>query len=203
MGWTAAVQFSSGARYFSSMQGPDRLRELSSLLQWTPGDLSPEIKRPGREVHHSSPSTTEVEKSGTPSFSHTSWRRSAYVITYRDNFACTVDTPKLVTSLGKSRCTENDECKCAAVTPNLVFFDKCAPVNFQQLECTRFGCWQIQRKHQTGHIRGGDKNWWFWVQTLTIECPCLAEFGLCDFRLPILVFVSTWRSSLITSSRSF
>jgi hypothetical protein len=33
-------------------------------VQWVPGALSPEVKRPGREVDHSPPASAEVKNSG-------------------------------------------------------------------------------------------------------------------------------------------
>jgi hypothetical protein len=34
-------------------------------IQWAPGDLSPELKRPGREADHSPPTSVQVKKTWT------------------------------------------------------------------------------------------------------------------------------------------
>jgi hypothetical protein len=34
-------------------------------IQWIPGDLSPGLKRPGREADHSPPTSAEVKKRGS------------------------------------------------------------------------------------------------------------------------------------------
>jgi hypothetical protein len=36
-----------------------------SPIQWVPGDISPELKRPGREAGHSPPTSAEVKKMWT------------------------------------------------------------------------------------------------------------------------------------------
>jgi hypothetical protein len=61
-GWT--VRGSSpvkGKKFFSYPQGPDRLWNQPSVLFNGCWDY-PGVKRPGREVHHSSPSKTEVKE---------------------------------------------------------------------------------------------------------------------------------------------
>jgi hypothetical protein len=35
---------------------------LSAPIQWVPGTVSPEVKRPGREADHSPPTSAEVKK---------------------------------------------------------------------------------------------------------------------------------------------
>lgn len=82
-------------------QRPDLLSGPPSLLQWLSGTISLGIKRPGSEVHHSPPSSTEAENSGAIlPLPHTSSRRSAFLIKYKDNFAFylyfTVDIPTMV-----------------------------------------------------------------------------------------------------------
>jgi hypothetical protein len=54
------------------------LRSTQPPSQWVPGDISPGVKRPGREVNHSPPTSAEVKKmwiyTATP---HTpSWRNA-------------------------------------------------------------------------------------------------------------------------------
>jgi hypothetical protein len=39
-----------------SVLGPTQLP-----IQWVPADLTPGVKRPGREAHHSPPSSSEVK----------------------------------------------------------------------------------------------------------------------------------------------
>jgi hypothetical protein len=58
------VRVPVGSRIFSSSpQRPDRLWGPPSLfIQWVPGNLSPGIKREGRESGHSSPTSAEVKK---------------------------------------------------------------------------------------------------------------------------------------------
>jgi hypothetical protein len=67
------------------------LRSTQPPIQCAPGALSPGVKRPGREVDHSPPTSAEVKKSGsihplpyTPSWS------SAYLVKHRDNFTVQV-----------------------------------------------------------------------------------------------------------------
>jgi hypothetical protein len=44
-------------------------------MQWVPRALSLGVKQQGREAHHSSPSSAEVENGGAiPSLCHPSWR---------------------------------------------------------------------------------------------------------------------------------
>jgi hypothetical protein len=46
-------------------------------IQWVPGDLSPELKRPGREADHSPPTSPQVKKTwtytSTPSYVFMAW----------------------------------------------------------------------------------------------------------------------------------
>jgi hypothetical protein len=51
------VRFSAAAREFS-LGGPTKLS-----TQWVPGNLSPRVKRPGREADHSAPSGAKVKNS--------------------------------------------------------------------------------------------------------------------------------------------
>jgi hypothetical protein len=41
------------------------LDPTQSPMQWVPGDLSPGVKRPGREADHSSPFRVDVKNGGT------------------------------------------------------------------------------------------------------------------------------------------
>jgi hypothetical protein len=51
------------SRIFSSPDRPDRLlRSTQPPIQWVPGALSPGVKRPGRGVDHSPPTSAEVKK---------------------------------------------------------------------------------------------------------------------------------------------
>jgi hypothetical protein len=45
---------------FSTTPRP-ALRPTQPLIQWVPGALSPEVKRPGRKADHSPPSNAEVK----------------------------------------------------------------------------------------------------------------------------------------------
>jgi hypothetical protein len=57
------VRFPAGAGIFlfDTMSRPD-LGPTQPPIQWLPGDLSVEVKRPGREPDHSPPSSTEVKE---------------------------------------------------------------------------------------------------------------------------------------------
>jgi hypothetical protein len=51
-----------GQEIFSTPPRPDRLQGPPSLfIQWVPGTLPPEVKRPGREAYNSPPSSAEVK----------------------------------------------------------------------------------------------------------------------------------------------
>jgi hypothetical protein len=68
-GWTAGVRFPAGARDSSLFH----LEPTQRFLQWLPGALSLDIKRTGREAHHSPPFSVEVKNSGAlPVFPNTS-----------------------------------------------------------------------------------------------------------------------------------
>jgi hypothetical protein len=71
---------------FSKSSRP-ALRFTQSLIQWVPGALYSGVKRPGREVDHSPPTSAEVKKmwvyTSTP---HTPSWRSAWLVKHRDNF---------------------------------------------------------------------------------------------------------------------
>jgi hypothetical protein len=54
------VRVPVGSRIFSSPSRPDRL--WPSPIQWVPWALSPGVKRPGLESHHSPPTSTEFKK---------------------------------------------------------------------------------------------------------------------------------------------
>jgi hypothetical protein len=49
---------------FSKSSRP-AVRSTKPPIQWVPGLLSPEVKRPGREVNHSPPTSAEVKKMWT------------------------------------------------------------------------------------------------------------------------------------------
>jgi hypothetical protein len=49
-------------------------------IQWIPGALSPQIKRPGREADNSTPTSAEFKK--TPPYAFMVW----CLIKHRDNF---------------------------------------------------------------------------------------------------------------------
>jgi hypothetical protein len=54
-----------GKRLFSTPQRPDRLwGSTHPPIQWVPGDLSPEVKRPGSEADHSPPSSAKAKNGG-------------------------------------------------------------------------------------------------------------------------------------------
>jgi hypothetical protein len=55
--------------------------------QWVSGAFSPDVKRPGREGDHSSPSRAEVNHGGAvPPFPYMSLWRGALLIKHKDNF---------------------------------------------------------------------------------------------------------------------
>jgi hypothetical protein len=56
------VRVPVGSIIFSSPDRPDRLRCTQPPIQWVPGAFSPGVKRPGREVDHSPPTSAEVKK---------------------------------------------------------------------------------------------------------------------------------------------
>jgi hypothetical protein len=56
-------------------------------IQWLLGVLSPGVKRPQHEAHHSPPSSAEVNDGGNiPRLLHAPSRRDACLIRYSDNF---------------------------------------------------------------------------------------------------------------------
>jgi hypothetical protein len=90
----------AGRPGFNSRQGQEiflysivstpALRLTQPPIHWAPGAISPGVKRPGREVHQSSPSSAEVKYGGTiPLFPNTSSRRGAWLIKHKDNFTFT------------------------------------------------------------------------------------------------------------------
>jgi hypothetical protein len=56
-----ALRVSVGLRIFSSPRHPDRLRSIQPPIQLVPGDVSPGVKRQGREADHSPPTSAEVD----------------------------------------------------------------------------------------------------------------------------------------------
>jgi hypothetical protein len=84
--WAAWVRFPAGAKFFSAPQRPDRLWGASILLSnGYRGEISPEVKRPGREADHLLPSTAEVKDGGAiPPFPHV--LMAQFLIKYTDSF---------------------------------------------------------------------------------------------------------------------
>jgi hypothetical protein len=72
--WTAGVWFPNGQGIvLCSTRSRPALRATQLPIQWLPGTLYPEVKRPGREADHSSPSSAEVKIVAViPPFPHTS-----------------------------------------------------------------------------------------------------------------------------------
>jgi hypothetical protein len=61
MGWNAGVRFPAGVRIFSSSYRQDEpWGPTKPAIQWVPEAIFPGIKRPGREVNQSPPSSVEV-----------------------------------------------------------------------------------------------------------------------------------------------
>jgi hypothetical protein len=54
------VRVPVGSSIFSSPRRPERLWSPTNLSYGKPGALSLEIKRPGREIEHSSPASADV-----------------------------------------------------------------------------------------------------------------------------------------------
>jgi hypothetical protein len=48
--------------FYFFMSPRSSLGPTQAPIQWVPGALSPEVKRPGREADHSTPTSTEVKK---------------------------------------------------------------------------------------------------------------------------------------------
>jgi hypothetical protein len=65
---------SKGKRFFSSAQLTSDLRPTNPPIQWVAGALSAEVKRPGREADHSSPSSVDVIGGAIPPLLHASSR---------------------------------------------------------------------------------------------------------------------------------
>jgi hypothetical protein len=66
-------------RIFSSPRHPDRFWGPPRFLpNWVPGALSPRVKRPGREAHHSPSASAEVKNGGAvPPLAHaSSWHNA-------------------------------------------------------------------------------------------------------------------------------
>jgi hypothetical protein len=55
------VQIPVGSRIFSTSFRP-ALGPTQPRIEWVSGVLSPGVKRPGREAHHSPPTSAEVKK---------------------------------------------------------------------------------------------------------------------------------------------
>jgi hypothetical protein len=74
--------------FLFSKSSRSALRTTHPPILWVPGALSPRVKRPGREVDHSPPTSAEVMKmwiyTATP---HTPSWRSAQLVKHRDNFS--------------------------------------------------------------------------------------------------------------------
>jgi hypothetical protein len=79
-GWPEGSEFES--RYGQESSLPYVVQIGSGIppppSPWVPGSLSPGVKRPGREAHHSLPTIAEVQKSGSKHpLPYTLSRRSA------------------------------------------------------------------------------------------------------------------------------
>jgi hypothetical protein len=62
--WKARIQFQAEARDLSLFHSvPIRSGPTQPPIQWVPGAISPEEKRPGREADHSPPPSAEVKDS--------------------------------------------------------------------------------------------------------------------------------------------
>jgi hypothetical protein len=65
-GWMTGVQSQAGAwegRVFFTTASRPALGPTQPPIQWAPGGLTPAVKRPGREVDQSPPSSAEVKNS--------------------------------------------------------------------------------------------------------------------------------------------
>jgi hypothetical protein len=62
--WTGGVRFQGRPRNFSLRHRfRPTLGPTQSPIQWVPGALSPEVKRPGREADHSPLSSADIKNS--------------------------------------------------------------------------------------------------------------------------------------------
>jgi hypothetical protein len=85
-GWTAGVRISAGASFFSLHNVQTGREAHPASFPMSTGDLSPGIKRPGREAGHSPPSSAEVTNGGAiPALLRMS-SCSALLIKNRNNF---------------------------------------------------------------------------------------------------------------------
>jgi hypothetical protein len=83
---TAGVQLSAGAGIFLFTDVSRSALGRTQTPKWVPGSLSLEVKRPGREPDHSSPSSAEVTNvwsyTSAPLIRFMAW----YLVKHRDNF---------------------------------------------------------------------------------------------------------------------
>jgi hypothetical protein len=80
--------------FLFSIASRPALGPIQPPIQWVPGAISPEVKRPGREAGHLPPSNAEVKNGGAipPLPDMSSWR-GAYLIKHRDNFTFYIIRP--------------------------------------------------------------------------------------------------------------
>jgi hypothetical protein len=64
--WSSRVRFPGGGGggeiFIFTTASRTALRPTQPPIQWVPGALSPVVRRPGREAHHSPPSNAEVKE---------------------------------------------------------------------------------------------------------------------------------------------
>jgi hypothetical protein len=76
-----------GKFFLNSTASRPAPRPSQPPIQWLPGAISPEVKRPGSEVDHSPPSSVEVKNGGAiPQLPRTSSWCSASLIKHKDIF---------------------------------------------------------------------------------------------------------------------
>jgi hypothetical protein len=85
-GWMMGVRVPAGAGNFSLTTPRPALGSTQPPIQWVPGALSLEVKRPGRETDHSLPSSAKFKNvwnyTFTPQYDFMAW----CLVKHRDNF---------------------------------------------------------------------------------------------------------------------